>query len=415
MISVPTPHFLSYYPVAWYMGPMHTLLDEHLTDTGVDGYLILADGEDPNQRYLTDFFAPDPFNTLYTDGQVHILVMPHWYDQARTESRADSVTNLASYGFVELLEDHGPHEAEMRALLEFLADNGIEAVSVPTDFPASVLDRLREEGVRAEPEAVHPTYGGIITEMRATKTDTEVEYIHAAQRANEAAMATVEGLLSDATIKDGTLHHDGEVLTVERVETELEMELLRQGCVLHETLLACGEDAAEPHGLGSGPLRANEPIVVDIFPQNKETKYFGDMTRTFVKGSPSDAIRDFYDHTLEAQQAAFDVIEAGTACADVYDAVCDVYEDAGYPTHRSHDSPERGFTVHGLGHGVGLSVHEPPGLGPGDENLKSGHVVTVEPGLYDPAIGGVRIEDIVVVTEDGFRNLNEYPKALFVE
>lgn len=389
-------------------------LDEHLTDKGVDGYLLLADGDDPNQRYLTDFFAPDPFTTLFTDGQVHILVMPHWYDQARSESQADSVTNLESYGFVELFEDHGPHEAEMRGLEKFLEDNGIEAVSVPTDFPASVLDRLRAEGIRVEPEQVHPTYGGIITEIRATKSDTEVEYIHAAQRANEAAMATVEGLLSDATINDGTLHHDGEVLTVERVETELEMELLRQGCLLHETLLACGEDAAEPHGLGSGPLRANEPIVVDIFPQDKETKYFGDMTRTFVKGSPSDAIRDFYDHTLEAQQAAFGVIEAGAACEDVYDAVCDVFEDAGYQTHRSHDSPERGFTVHGLGHGVGLSVHEPPGLGPSDEKLEVGHVVTIEPGLYDPAVGGVRIEDIVVVTEDGFKNLNEYPKALVV-
>lgn len=397
------------------MEPDYTSLEEHLTDTGVDGYLILADGEDPNQRYLTDFFAPDPFNTLYTDGGVHILVMPHWYDQARTESRADSVTNVASYGFVELMEDHTLHEARIRVLVEFLADHDIEALSVPTDFPASVLDRLRAEGISVEPEQVDHSYGGTITDIRATKTDTEVEYLHAAQQAAEAAMATTEDHLREATVNDGVLYTDGEVLTVERLKRALEVELLRQGCAVHEIILACGEDAGEPHNVGSGPLRANEPIVVDIFPQDRETGYFGDMTRTFVKGSASAEIREFYDRSMEAQRAAFGVIEAGATCADVYDAVCDVFEDAGYPTHRSHNSPERGLTVPGAGHGVGLSVHEPPLLGPSEEKLASGHVVTVEPGLYDPSMGGVRIEDLVVVTEDGFSNLNEYPKELVIE
>lgn len=397
------------------MKPNLTALDDHLTAVGVDGYLVQADGEDPNQRYLTDFFAPDPFNTLYTDGAVHILVWPHWYDQARTESRADSVTNNASYGFVELMEEHGMNEARMRALVEFLADHDIKSVLVPTDFPASVLDRLRAEGFSVEPEQVHPSYGGAITDIRATKTDTEVEYLQAAQKAAEAAMATCETHLNKATVDDGILYTDGAVLTVERLKRELEVELLRQGCDVHEMILACGEDAAEVHNVGRGPLRANESIVVDIFPQVRETGYFGDMTRTFVKGSPSADIREFYDLSMEAQQAAFSVIEAGVACGDVYHAVCDVFEDSGYPTHRSHDSPKRGFTVPATGHGVGLSVHEPPVLTPNDEKLEAGHVVTVEPGLYDPAIGAVRIEDLVVVTEDGFKNLNEYPKELVIE
>lgn len=391
-----------------------SLLDRHLTNTGTDGYLIYADGDDPIQRYLTDFFAPDPRITLYTDGKVHLLVSPGEYQQAATESRADAVTSLGDYDITRRFEEHGRYEAVMRALVEFLEDVEVRSVSVPTDFPTSVADRLREEEFTVVPETADLTLGGVISDIRATKTDKEIEYLQRAQRANEAAMATVEGLLNQATVENGELRYDGEVLTVERVKMELEMELLRQGCVLQETILACGTDAAEPHNLGSGPLRADETIVVDIYPQDKESKYFGDMTRTFLKGTPSDDIREFYDLALAAQEAAFDEIEAGTTGTAVYEAACEVFEAAGYPTLRSDDAPEVGFITL-LGHGVGLSVHEPPYLGPNAGELKPGHVVTVEPGLYDPEVGGVRIEDLVVVTEDGYENLNEFRKELVVE
>lgn len=397
------------------MGRDLSLLDDHLAETGTDGYLIYADGEDPSQRYLTEFFAPDPVLTLYTAGEVHLLVNPGEYEQAKTQSRAEVVTSLGEYDLMRRFREHGRYEAFMQVLVEYLDDKAVGSVAVPTDFPASVADRLRDEGLRVVPEHADLTLGGVMSEIRATKTEEEeIAYLAQVQAANEAAMATVEDLLEQATVDDGVLLYEGEVLTVERVKTELELELLRQGCVLQETILACGVDAAEPHNLGSGPLRADEPIVVDIFPQDKASKYFGDMTRTFLKGTPSDDIRECYELTLEAQQAAFDHIQAGTTGQAVYEAACDVFEAAGYQTLRSEEAPEMGFITF-LGHGVGLSVHEPPYLGPNAGELEPGHVVTVEPGLYDPDIGGVRIEDLVVVTEAGYENLNAYPKELVIE
>lgn len=396
------------------MDPDLSLLENHLTNTGTDGYLVFAAGDDPIQRYLTDFFAPDPRFTLYTDGTVTLLVTPGEYEQALTESRADVITSLGDYDIMQRFEEHGPYEALMQAVVDFLDDSTIGSISVPTDFPAGVADRLRDEGITVVPEQADLRLGGVVGEIRATKTSEEIESLQRAQTANEAAMTTVEGMLRQATVDDGVLRYEGDVLTVDRVKMELEMELLRQGCVLHETILACGTDAAEPHNLGSGPLRADEPIVVDIFPQEKESKYYGDMTRTFLKGTPSAKINEFYDLTLEAQEAALEQIEAGTTGTAVYEAACEVFEAAGYPTLRNQEAPETGFITH-LGHGVGLSVHEGPYLGPGAGELKSGHVVTVEPGLYDPEVGGVRIEDLVVVTEDGYQNLNEFEKELVIE
>ena len=187
--------------------------------------------------------------------------------------------------------------------------------------------------------------------------------------------------------------------------------MLREGCALDETIVACGADGADPHDRGSGPLDAEESIVVDIFPRDKETGYHADMTRTFLKGEASEELRERYEITREAHGAALDAVEAGATGADVHDAVCDVYEEAGYATLRDDPSTETGF-IHGTGHGIGLDVHELPRLNPTGGELEAGQVITIEPGLYDPDVGGIRIEDLVVVTEDGYENLTDYPKGL---
>jgi Xaa-Pro aminopeptidase len=228
-------------------------------------------------------------------------------------------------------------------------------------------------------------------------------------------MAAAEELLRLAAVADdGTLRYEGETLTSERVKREIEVTLLREGCALDETIVACGSDAADPHDRGSGPLTAQEPIIVDIFPRSKATKYHADMTRTFSVGDPGDTVREWFDLTHDALEAALDAVEPGATGEAVHDAVCDVYEGAGHPTLRSDPTTETGF-IHSTGHGVGLDVHEQPRVSPGGEELEPGHVITVEPGLYDPDVGGVRIEDLVVVTEDGYENLTEYPVDLVLD
>ncbi len=389
------------------MDPDLTALDTHLGDRGVDAYLLDADGDDADQYYLSGFHAPDPFLTLY-DGTVRLLFARSLeFARARRESRASTVERLTDFGYGKLAEKHGPHEARTRALARFLDSHGVDSVAVPPRFPVGTADGVRDEGVTVKPDT-----DGVVTEIRATKTAEEVEHVRKAQTANQAAMARAEELIGTATVdEEGRLRHDGQALTSERVRREIEFALLERGCALDETIVACAADAADPHERGSGPLAAGEPIIVDIFPRDKVTRYHGDLTRTFCRGEPEETLRKWYDLTVAAKAAALSAIEPGVTGEAVHDAACDVYEDAGLPTLRSDEGAETGF-IHSTGHGVGLEVHELPRLAPDGDELEPGHVVTVEPGLYDPDVGGVRIEDLVVVTADGSENLTDYPETL---
>ncbi|WP_416839505.1 M24 family metallopeptidase [Haloferax sp. DFSO52] len=391
------------------MEPDFSPLDEFLGDD-FDGYLISADGSDSNQLYLSGFDAPDAYTTLYTPEGTHLLVSALEYGRAKKESRADTVSRLSEYDYVDKYTEYGPLVGKAKVLAEFLADHDASTLAVPADFPVGTADALRDEGVAVEAES-----DDVLLTIRAVKSDDEIEYIHDAQDANEASMAAAEALIRAADVADdGTLVYEGEPLTSERVKEEIEITLLRHGCALDETIVAGGADAADPHNRGSGPLSANEAIIIDIFPRDKATKYNGDMTRTFVKGEPTEKIREWFDLTEDAFHAALDAVEPGATGEDVHNAVCDVYEAAGENTLRADQSAETGF-IHSTGHGVGLDVHELPRISRSGEELKPGHVITIEPGLYDPDVGGVRIEDMVVVTEDGYENLTDYPVELVVD
>ncbi|WP_248897362.1 M24 family metallopeptidase [Haloplanus halobius] len=382
-------------------------LDDALGDDH-DGYLVDADGTDSTQRYLSGFDAPDPFVTCYTPDGVHLLVSGLEYGRATKDADADTVARLSAYDYRDRVADAGRVRGRARVIADFLADRDVSAVAVPARFPLGTADGLREEGL-----VVDVDHDDAVTRLRAVKTDTEIEHIRRAQRANERAMSAAESLLELATVEDGLLHRDGEPLTSEAVRREIELTLLQDGYALDETIVACGADAADPHDRGSGPLRAGEPIVIDIFPRDKETRYHADMTRTFVKGTPSPKLREWFELTDAARQAALDAVEPGVTGEDVHAAACDVYEEAGLPTLRSDPGAETGF-IHSTGHGVGLDVHELPRIAPDGGELDPGNVITVEPGLYDPDVGGVRIEDLVVVTEDGYENLTAYPVELVV-
>jgi Xaa-Pro aminopeptidase len=388
------------------MQPDLSALDTALGDR--DGYLVDADGTDSTQRYLSGFDAPDPFVTCYTPAGVHLLVSGLEYGRAKTDARAATVARLSDYDYRDRVSAAGPVAGRAAVVADFLADRDVDSVAVPARFPLGTADGLRDAGVAVDVDA-----DDAVTRLRAVKTATEVEHVRRAQRANERAMGAAESLLASATVVDGILHHDGDPLTSEAVRREIELTLLEEGCALDETIVACGADAADPHDRGSGPLCADEPIVVDVFPRDKETRYHADMTRTFLKGTPDPTLREWFDLTDEARRAALDTLEPGVTGEAVHDAVCDVYEAAGVPTLRTDPGAETGF-IHSTGHGVGLDVHELPRIAPDGDELEPGNVVTIEPGLYDPDVGGVRIEDLVVVTEAGYENLTEYPVELVV-
>ncbi|PSP72647.1 peptidase M24 [Halobacteriales archaeon QH_9_66_26] len=365
------------------MTPPHPKVTSHLRRTNADGYLIDADGDDSNQYYLSGYHAPDDFVTLYADGDVSLLVSGLEYTRAKTDSDGGEVRTLAEFGYREKAEEVDPRKA-------------------------GTADVLREHGIDVVWDDEY-----VLEAVRAVKNEREIEHIRETQRANENAMAVAEDLLERATVADGVLHLDGEVLTSEKVRQRIEIALLERECGMNECIVAAGAAAARGHDAGSGPLEANVPIIVDIFPRHKRTRYFGDMTRTFVKGEPDDRIVEWYELASEAYATALDTVRAGVTGETVHDAVCEVFEAAGQPTPRTDESTEDGFT-HSTGHGVGLDVHEAPYLAQQGGELEAGHVVTVEPGLYEQGTGGVRIEDLVVVTEDGYENLTEYPTDLRV-
>jgi Xaa-Pro aminopeptidase len=382
-------------------------LDEGLDDLGVDGYLIDDGSEFADQRYLSGFDA-ERFLTLYTPGHIALLVSGLEYGRASNESGADTVRRWSDYKYHQRREAEDQAAARRASVADFLEEFEVESVTVPADFPLRTAEDLRAEGV-----SITIDEDELIGEIRATKTGGETDHIRAAQAANEAAMRRAEDLLSESEPIDGILHHDGEPLTSQKVRSEIEITLIRHGCSLDQTIVAGGADGAEPHNRGDGPLPANEPIVIDIFPQDSTTKYHADMTRTFVVDEPDSEARRFHELTLEAMDAAFEALGPGVTGAAVHDAVCDVYEAAGYPTLRSDETAETGF-IHSTGHGVGLDVHELPSLGTDGDELEPGHVVTIEPGLYDPEVGGVRVEDLAIVTKDGYENLTDYHRDLIL-
>lgn len=367
-----------------------------------DAYLRTDSSRESDMLYLSGFDAPDPFTLLRWDGETVLLVSPLEYGRARKESRADEVRRTTEY--IEG-DRRGEPDAEIRVLDAFLQDYGVSEIAVPRSFSL-----YRAEELRSRDYVVEPVDDRVL-EARASKTEDEIGYIRAAQRATEEAMQQAEDLIANADVRNGVLYCDGEELTAERVKTEIEIELLHHRCSLADTIVACGERGSDPHWRGSGALEADEPIIVDIFPQH-ESHYHADMTRSYVRGSHSDA-EEMYEAALEAQEAAFTVLErgAGVSGEEVHEAVCDSFENAGYPTLR--DGGEEGF-IHSTGHGVGLDVHELPRLSRGAGELEAGQVVTVEPGLYIEGIGGVRVEDLVVVRGDGYENLTGYGKSLEV-
>jgi Xaa-Pro aminopeptidase len=385
-----------------------------------DGQTLLVIGapqHDATAYHLSGFLAPDPVICIRTSGKSYLAVSALEYGRAEKEAPADE---LVSFDELELSRLARELKSGARAfaaatanLIEKVGANG-SPVTVPPHFGIAYADELRARGVRIEPD------GRLFADLRRVKTQAEISHIEEAQRATEGACVHAVGILEDAEISgDGTLRWRGENLTSEILRAEMEVEILRRGCAADEgTIAAGGPQAADPHERGSGSLRAGEAIILDIFPRSQTSRYYADMTRTFVKGEPPDELQDMYDAVLEAQEAALSMIRAGVNGRDVHERVSDILHEKGYKTGKHDQKPGEPLTegfFHGTGHGVGLEVHEAPRVSPVDEELRAGDVVTVEPGLYEPGMGGVRIEDLVVVTEDGYRNLTNFPKELRVQ
>ena len=361
--------------------------------------------------HLSGFLAPDPVICLSVAGKVYLAVSSMEYGRAKEQAQADEVLSFDELEVISLareLKSGGRALAAAAASLLEKLNATNSPVAVPPSLGVLYADELRARGLTVTPDAQ------LFASLRRAKTEEEISHIEKTQRAVEAACVHAVEILREAEVaEDGTLLYAGETLTSERLRSEIDTELLRRGCSADGTIVAGGTQAANPHERGHGPLKAGEPIILDIFPLDKTSRYYADMTRTFVKGEPNGELKKMYDAVLEGQEVALSMIRAGVNGRDVHKKVSDILHERGYKTLVHDQKPgeplQEGF-IHGTGHGVGLEVHEAPRISTVDEELIPGDVVTIEPGLYEANVGGVRIEDLVVVTEDGCRNLTSFPK-----
>ena len=381
---------------------MQTRLKKYLEEQNLDGLLLIGDSIcDPDMYYLTRFSAVDRFTILAAE-KVTMLVSSMELGRAKHESSADKVVSTTEYGIRELLKASGkPGEAYTAAMIEFLRDHGMRRIGVPQRFPAGIFTTLSKEFQVLIVESP-------VSKWREVKSEQEIQAIMVVQRACEKAMRLAIDTISISEPKGDYLYMDGNPLTSEKVRSSIEISLLEDGCDAIDTIVAGGTAAANPHACGSGPLPAHSPVVIDIFPRSKSSRYFADMTRTVVRGEASPEIVDIYDAVLAAQNAGIDAVSAGAEGTEVHAKVSQVFKDRGYPV-----GDNSGF-IHSTGHGVGLEVHERPSLSESGEVLQAGSVVTVEPGLYYPDLGGVRLEDLVVVRKGGCDNLTMFERRLVV-
>jgi len=316
---------------------------------------------------------------------------------------------LDELGFYELLTDGMPRdEAELEVALRAVRRWGIEAAVVPGDLPVALADRLRADGIDVQVDAK------AVESRRRAKTPAELEGVRRAQRAAERGMAAAEALIRGASEADGVLQHDGRPLTAEVVRAAIRAECAAAGAPAPPGIMVVSLFSGGGHDPGSGPLPAGLPIEVDLWPRDEASGCWADMTRTFVGAGPvTDAVATLRDIAREALEAARAAARPGVTGRALYDAAAGVVERAGYPTQRTREPGQvlnHGFYF-GLGHGVGLEVHEPPGLGlAGHDELVAGDVVAIEPGIEGiEGVGGVRFEDLLLITEDGSETLTDYP------
>src|SRR5213595_1818078 len=365
--------------------------------------LIVATSEtDADMLYATKFWAPDPFIFLERNGKRTLVLSDLEIDRGRKQANADEFVM-----FSELeREVQGKSKKAPpydKVLAHFLKKRAVRSAIVPANFPLGYAEVLAANKIRVR------ATNGLFWPEREAKSDKEIEMIGRALRITETGLRRAIEILKASKPGAGKrLRWNSKTLTSEMLRAEIDSTILRAGGVPTGTIVAGGDQACDPHERGFGPLYANSLIILDVFPRDGKTGYFGDMTRTVVRGRASEQQRKLWKAVKAGQALALKRIKAGVDGMSVHKAIQEFFASRGFPTE-VRNGRRVGF-FHGTGHGLGLEIHEYPRLQ--KVVLKAGQCLTVEPGLYYPGIGGARIEDVVIVEKTGCRILSRFPKQL---
>lgn len=344
--------------------------------------------------WRTKFKAPDPFFLVDIGNKSHLFASPLERGRAQKEAKVDAVM---------------PFDSGVSDVISFLKKNGVERIVMPFAFPHGLAQAFSKRiKVKVSAKLLYP--------QRFRKAPMEIREMEKAQRVGEAALLKARDILKKSKIRGRRIYLRGKVVTSEMLREVIDSELFGRGFLGIDTIVSSGIDAADPHCIGSGPVIPYSAIVFDIFPVSRSSHYFADMTRTLFKGKPSHQLQQMYEAVRLIQEKSTSMIKEGADGKEIYEWAKNNLAALGFPTNLKGQKPEGFF--HGLGHGVGVDIHEPPSLGGTSAILENGNIVTVEPGLYYsksrghiPA-GGIRIEDMVLVEKNRCRNLTKMPKAL---
>lgn len=366
---------------------------------------LLIDAKGSEIQHRTGLTAPDTFfylrvqnkDIVFFDAREYGIQKQHLEEQGRNVTIEPLEPFMAA-----AKKDERTMPTSAKLLDAILQEYNVHAVRISPNLPYRWVQLLQQLEV---PFTVYE-----FSREQLHKTAAQIELLKQAQVVTNQAFDTAKTMLEQSVIVGDTLQLDGKTLTCERIKHAIQVFFLSKNYSCPESLIvASKEQTARPHDEGSGVVYAHEPIIIDLFPRNNATGYFADMTRTFVKGTPSEAFKKQYEAVRLAQQAAVDTAEVGISCADVHKAAIESFTTSGYITENGE-----GF-IHGTGHGLGLQVHEAPSVSGNDTLLEAGMCITIEPGLYYKETGGVRIEDVLVFHEDGTKeNINTYPKDYIV-
>ncbi len=370
--------------------------------------LIVADSEhDANMLYAVKMFVPDPFIYLRIGGKCHVVMNDLEIDRARKQTPHCRVISLSHCQ--QQLRNAGSFSTGLASVISLLLrEKRLKKILVPNNFPHGLARELRRLKIKVK---VRET--GFFPE-REIKSAEEVKKLSAALMMAEVGLAEgIQALKSSKIAKDRKLIYHGVPLTSEKLRAIIDIAIIQTGGLASHTIVAGGKQGCDPHESGHGVLRANEPIILDVFPRSQKTGYFGDITRTVVKGRASDAVQKIYRTVAAGQEIAFRRIKHNANGAAIHQEIQELFKKEGYKTGKRNGRMQGFF--HGTGHGLGLEIHEAPRIGSSSTDiLKAGQVVTVEPGLYYPEMGGVRLEDVAHVTASGMRNLTKFEKVLEV-
>jgi Xaa-Pro aminopeptidase len=375
----------------------------------VNAVLICADStRSPEMRHEVPVAVPDPFLYAEQDGRRVAVVSSLEAVRINEADPGIEVIPPDALGWDDLLAEGTPYfEAELEIYTRACRELGITSAAVPASFPLELADRLRAQGIDVRPDRQ------LFDLRRRSKNATEIAGLRRAQRACEAALDAARDLLRRATVA-GTLELDGKPLTSECIKTEVERVFGEHGAYADEFIVSHGAQTAVGHESGHGPIEAGEPIVFDLFPRDRATGVYTDMTRTYCVGEPPAELVEWHALCKEALDRVVAAAGPGVNGRTLMKIAADLFEEHGHPTQFTKTAGEvldRGF-FHSLGHGVGLEVHERPWLSRVGDDLVPGDVIALEPGLYRPGFGGVRLEDIAIVTEDGLEVVTDYPYEL---